>query len=68
MNEEQLLMEKTAKLCHMKWSGWMIYLFGNGEFNNDGTWIMPAWAVERWARQARTAYEDLSGVQRKTHG
>lgn len=63
MNE---LREKLAGLAHEQWSGWMRYLFDNGIFNNDGTWTMPAWAVERWGRQMRTPYSELSEDERNS--
>jgi len=53
--------EQLANLCHEQWSGWMEYLFSKGEFMDiDGTWVMPAWAVERWKHQMNTPYEQLS--------
>jgi hypothetical protein len=56
-------MEQLAALCHEQWSGWMRYLFSKGQFNEDGTWTMPAWAVERWKRQMNTPYDALSEVE-----
>ena len=52
--------EKLAELCHKQWSGWMAYLFSKGTFNENGSWTMPAWAVERWMQQAKTPYAELS--------
>ena len=52
--------EKLAKLAHEQWSGWTDYQFSKGTFNDDGTWTMPKWAVERWQRQAKTPYSELS--------
>ncbi len=52
--------EELANLCHSQWSGWMEYLFDKGIFNNDGTWTMPIWAVDRWMKQMETSYSDLS--------
>lgn len=63
MNE---LREKLAELAHEQWSGWMRYLFDNGVFNSDGTWTMPAQAVERWGRQMRTPYSELSEDERNS--
>lgn len=51
--------EKLAAHAHEQWSGWMQYLFSKGTFNQNGTWTMPAWAVERWSRQMNTDYADL---------
>lgn len=55
----QVLREQLAALEHSQWSQWMEYQFDKGTFNSDGTWTMPAWAVERWQRQMRTPYADL---------
>ena len=52
--------ETLAELAHAQWTGWMEYLFSKGTHNEDGTWTMPAWAAERWKRQAETPYADLS--------
>jgi len=54
------LREKLADLCHRQWSGWVQYMFSKGTYNDDGSWTMPAWAVERWTRQMDTPYADLS--------
>lgn len=55
--------EALAKLCHDQWSGWVKYMFSKGTFNKDGTWTMPAWAVERWTHQMDTPYEELSEAE-----
>lgn len=52
--------EKLAQLAHDQWSGWMEYLFSKGTFNEDGTWTMPVWAVDRWKRQMKMPYSELS--------
>ncbi len=46
--------EALAEYAHAAWSGWMHYLFSKC----DGS-VIPPWAVERWKRQAATAYPDL---------
>lgn len=52
--------EKLAEYAHdSAWSGWMRWMFGKGTHDEDGTWTMPAWAVERWTRQMDTLYRDL---------
>ena len=60
------LREKLAELCHSQWNDWMVYLFSKGKFNNDGTWTMPVWAVDRWTRQMRTLYADLPTEEKDT--
>lgn len=52
--------EALAELAHLQWCGWMEYLFSKGIKNEDGTWTMPIWAVERWERQCKTPYSELS--------
>jgi hypothetical protein len=37
----------------------MRYLFSKCEDQEDGTMVIPAWAVWRWQRQVETAYVDL---------
>ena len=50
--------ERLARAAHTAWSGWMEYLFRKcAECGTES--IIPAWAVERWKRQASTAYDDL---------
>ena len=51
--------ESLAEYAHSAWSGWMKYLFEKSTRNADGTVTIPAWAVERWTRQAETEYADL---------
>jgi len=57
---EPNLYEQLAAQEHERWAHWMTYLFSRGTFNADGTWTMPAWAVDRWQRQAATPYRELS--------
>lgn len=58
--------ERLANLCHEQWSDWMKYLFSKGIFNEDGTWTMPTWAVERWTRQMNTPLVELSESEQET--
>lgn len=51
--------ERLAALAHEMWSGWMVYLFSKCAFCDDGSAVMPPWAVERWQRQAATPYAEL---------
>lgn len=59
--------EELAKLAHEQWSGWMDYLFGKcipyqpGKVQaEEGALIIPKWAVDRWQRQAKTPYSELT--------
>lgn len=59
MAQQTEIKEQLAEYAHNQWTGWMRYLFSKGEFNEDGTWTMPNWAVGRWTRQMNTEYKDL---------
>ena len=56
MNE---IREKIAKVQHDQWSGWMEYLFSKCKGSDTGYFI-PKVFVERWERQMRTPYEELT--------
>lgn len=58
--------ERLAAYAHDAWGGWMKYLFSKGTFNDDGTWTMPAWAVERWQRQMNTPYAELPEEEKES--
>ena len=57
---EHLKIEALAHYAHLTWSGWIKYMFSKATKQSDGTLIIPAWAVERWSRQAETDYHLLS--------
>jgi len=56
---EEVMRETLADYSHSAWAGWMKYQFSKAELQPDGTWIIPAWAVERWQRQMNTPYAEL---------
>ncbi len=60
------MIEQLAQLAHNQWSGWMKHLFRKGVFNDDGTWTMPKWAVERWTQQMNIKYRDLTEKEKKS--
>jgi hypothetical protein len=61
-----LIREKLAEYAHEAWSGWMEYLFEQSVENFDGTVTIPARAVSRWKRQARTPYSRLSEKEKES--
>ncbi|MDE2102495.1 MAG: hypothetical protein KGL39_34935 [Patescibacteria group bacterium] len=63
---EAELMEAAAALEHERWSAWMRHLFDQGVRNADGTFTLPAWAVDRWTRQAETPYANLSEPEKES--
>jgi len=62
MNNE--IREEIAALCHEQWSKWMDYLYSKSELNDDGSITIPPNKTRRWARQACTAYHNLSELER----
>lgn len=64
---EKDLIEMLAHRNHDSWSNWMKYLFSRGEDKEDGTWIMPKWAVDRWKRQMETLYGGLSEKEKESN-
>lgn len=56
--------EKLAQLAHEQWSGWIKYMFSKGVGLPGGGIYLPAWAVERWTRQAFTPYANLSDSEK----
>ena len=61
-----LKLDKLADEEHEIWSHWMKYLFSVGKFNEDGTWTMPKWAVDRWLRQMNAKYADLTDKEKRS--
>ena len=58
--------ELLSDYAHEAWCGWMKYMFSKAEINEDGTWTMPKWAVERWQRQMNTKYSELPEEEKKS--
>jgi hypothetical protein len=58
--------EAHAALEHDIWGSWMYHMFSQGTMNPDGTWTMPAWAVERWTRQMNESYHNLSEKEKES--
>lgn len=58
--------ERLARYAHDAWSGWMSYLFSRCRRNADGTMTIPRWAVDRWSRQATTAYDSLPESEKQS--
>lgn len=56
--------EELADLCHRQWSGWHEYLLSKCHVNPDGSVTIPKRFAERWYRQMKTAYADLTEAER----
>ena len=61
MNIEQSgLRRRLAATQHAIWAHWMQYMFKCGEYQSDGSWVMPAEKVDRWRRQMNTDFYELT--------
>lgn len=60
----EALRDRLAELAHEQWSGWMRYLFSKTAWRDNGTAVIPKWAVDRWKRQMDTTYPDLSDEEK----
>jgi len=59
--------EKLASLAHEMWSEWMKYLFSKCiQPTYTSTLIIPASAVNRWSRQMKTPYSELSEEEKES--
>ena len=59
--------ERIAAVQHEIWSHWMSYLFSVCEVDDEtGDAIIPAQYVERWQRQVRTDYANLTDKERES--
>ena len=54
------LREALANQEHDRWARWQSYLHGLCVKNDDGSLTIPTDKAERWQRQIRTPYEELS--------
>jgi len=54
------MLDKLADVQHGIWSHWMEYLFSVCQEYGDGNMVIPKEKVERWKRQMKTSYSELS--------
>ncbi|MCY1461519.1 hypothetical protein D9M71_791850 [compost metagenome] len=54
------LLEPLAAIEHERWAHWQKYLHSQCSKNNDGSLTIPRDLVERWERQLKTPYHNLS--------
>ena len=62
--------EILAAYAHKAWCGWMTYMFlherVSASTDGEGSLIIPAELVSRWARQMNTPYEDLPESEKES--
>ena len=52
--------KRLADNAHISWSNWMTYLFEHSKHNKNGSVTIPKKLVERWTRQMKTGFDELS--------
>jgi len=62
----QQLKTDLPKIQHTIWSHWMKYMFTQGNYDNEGNWIMPKEKVIHWQQQMNTEYIDLSKKEKQS--
>ena len=60
------IVEQCSAIAHEVWSGWMEYMFDKCTEVGDGNYEIPAQLVERWQRQMKTPYQDLSDKEKES--
>jgi hypothetical protein len=60
------LIEQLAAVEHERWSHWQRYLHGKGVRQPDGSLLLPADLVARWAKQIDMKYADLEDQERES--
>lgn len=58
--------DDLAEYAHKAWSGWMDHLFKNSVRHADGSVTIPRTLVDRWLRQMRTPYSELSEKEKRS--
>ena len=60
------LREVLARIEHDRWSHWQSFLHQQGERDDSGNLVLPRHLVERWERQMRTPYGELSDAEKES--
>lgn len=58
------LLEELAAIEHQRWAHWQKYVHEKAQRQPDGSLVLPADLVERWERQLRTSYQDLTNEEK----
>ncbi|MER6970896.1 hypothetical protein ABT304_07575 [Nocardioides sp. NPDC000445] len=61
---DQDLIEELAALEHERWAHWQRYLHARCTPGPEGSLIIPASDVRKWAKQMNTSYSDLSEAEK----
>jgi len=64
LNKETI--EELSHVEHASWSKWMKYLFSVSKENEDGSVTIPKDKVNRWKKQMKTDYKDLTNKEKES--
>ena len=65
LNENQIkLMEKLADIEHQRWASWQKYMHSKGMKDEFGSLTIQWQEIERWEKQIKTDYKDLSEAEK----
>ena len=59
-------LEKMADKVHESWANWQSWLHSICIKNEDGSLTIPKSRVERWERQIKTKYAELSEEEKES--
>ena len=59
-------LEDMADAEHEKWASWMLYLFSQSAEQINGDVVIPKFKVDRWKRQCKTPYVELSESEKQS--
>jgi hypothetical protein len=60
------MLEQLAAIEHERWSHWQRYLHSQCIPGADGSLVIPARLVSRWAAQMSTDYADLTDAEKES--
>ena len=66
MNNDKDLVELLSSKEHQRWAKWQKYLHSCCIENQDGSLTIPKDKVDRWTRQIKTDYENLSEKEKES--
>lgn len=60
------LLDELAAIEHARWAKWQRYVHSRGRKLSDGSLRIPSELVDRWERQIRTPFGELSESEKES--
>lgn len=64
--EADAFVDRLAAVEHERWAHWQQYVHDECQRTDDGSLVIPAGLVKRWAAQIKTPYTELSEAERES--